>query len=39
MMVGMLFYKSIRELNEIQNGLFGKMDCKKILEERFNIKL
>ena len=39
MMVGMLFYKSIRELNEIQNGLFGKMDCKRLLEERFGIKL
>ena len=39
MMVGMLFYKTIRELHEIQNGLFCKMDCKKILEERFNIKL
>ena len=39
MMVGMLLYRSIRELNEIQNGLFGKMDCKKLLEERFNIKL
>lgn len=39
MMVGMLFYKSIRELNEIQNGLFGKMDCKKLLEDKFNIKL
>lgn len=39
MMVGMLFYKSIRELNEIQNGLFGKMDCKRLLEEKFGIKL
>ena len=39
MMVGMLFYRSIRELSEIQNGLFGKMDCKQLLEEKFNIKL
>lgn len=39
MMVGMLFYKTIRELNEIQNGLFGKMDCKRLLEEKFGIKL
>lgn len=39
MMVGMLFYRSIRELNEIQNGLFGKMDCKQLLEEKFNVKL
>ena len=39
MMVGMLFYRSIRELNDIQNGLFGKMDCKQLLEEKFNVKL
>lgn len=39
MMVGMLFYKSIRELQTIQNGLFGKMDCKELLEKKFNIKL
>lgn len=39
LMVGVLFYKSIRELQTIQNGLFGKMDCKKLLEEKFNIKL
>lgn len=38
-MVGVLFYKNMRELEEIQNGLFGKMDCKKLLEEKFNIKL
>lgn len=39
MMVGMLFYRSIRELIDIQNGLFGKMDCKQLLEEKFNVKL
>lgn len=39
LMVGVLFYKSIRELQTIQNGLFGKMDCKKLLEEKFGIKL
>lgn len=38
-MVGVLFYKKMRDLEEIQNGLFGKMDCKEILERRFNIKL
>lgn len=38
MMVGMLFYRSIRELSEIQNGLFGKMDCKALLEKKFNVK-
>lgn len=27
------------QLNDIQNGLFGKMDCKKLLEEKFNINL
>ena len=39
MMVGMLFYNTIRELREIQNGLFGRLDCKGILEKKFNIKL
>lgn len=39
MMVCILFYKSFREFNEIQNGLFGKMDCKEVLERRFNVKL
>lgn len=38
-MVGTLFYHKMRDLEEIQNGLFGKMDCKEILERRFNIKL
>lgn len=38
MMVGMLFYRSIRELRDIQNGLFGKMDCKTLLEEKFGVK-
>lgn len=38
MMVGMLFYRSIRELRDIQNGLFGKMDCKALLEEKFGVK-
>lgn len=38
-MVQQLFYKSMREFLEIQNGLFGKMDCKEVLERRFNIKL
>lgn len=39
MMVGMLLYRSIRELNDIQNGFFGKIDCKQLLEEKFNVKL
>ena len=38
-MVQKLFYKTMREFLEIQNGLFGKMDCKEILEMRFNVKL
>lgn len=38
-MVGVLFYKRMRDLEEIQNGLFGPMDCKEVLERRFNIKL
>lgn len=38
-MVGQLLYDNFTEFSEIQNGLFGKMDCKKLLEEKFNIKL
>lgn len=38
-MVQQLFYKTMREFMEIQNGLFGKMDCKEVLERLFNIKL
>lgn len=38
MMVSYLFYPSFKEYSKT-NGLFGKMDCKEVLERRFNIKL
>lgn len=38
-MVGELFYKNFKEFDKALNGLFGKMDCKEVLERRFNIKL
>lgn len=38
MMVSYLFYRSFKEFSKT-NGLFGKMDCKEVLERRFNIKL
>lgn len=38
-MVGELFYKNFKEFDKALNGLFGKMDCKEVLERRFNTKL
>lgn len=38
-MVAMLFYKSIKQFKYYNSGLFGKLDTKKILEEKFNVKL
>lgn len=38
MMVAYLFYRSFKEYRKT-NGLFGKMDCKEVLERRFQTKL
>lgn len=38
-MVAMLFYKTIKIFKYYNSGMFGKLDCKKILEDKFNIKL
>lgn len=38
-MVSYLFYPTFIDFDKALNGLFGKMDCKEVLERRFNIKL
>ena len=34
-----VFFHSYKEFREATDGLFGKVDCKKFLEDYFKIKL